>query len=138
MSSVIVVFDFQFGFEIELITKYTLNLYYLKLLLQLLLNVVVTDIIFILPSRILVLSDDSGMIEPIVNTCSLHQIKKNSKMSMMEYFIQEFGDKNSEEFLTAQRKFVESCAAYCLVCYIIQVKDRYVIKVLVFCIVAIS
>lgn len=70
------------------------------------------------------LSDDSGMIEPIVNTCSLHQIKKNSKMSMLEYFIQEFGDKNSEEFLTAQRKFVESCAAYCLICYIIQVKDR--------------
>ncbi|XP_068207877.1 phosphatidylinositol 4-kinase beta [Palaemon carinicauda] len=77
------------------------------------------------PYKILVLSDDSGMIEPIVNTCSLHQIKKNSKMSMLEYFIQEFGDKNSEEFLTAQRKFVESCAAYCLVCYIIQVKDRH-------------
>ncbi|KAK7015186.1 Phosphatidylinositol 4-kinase beta [Halocaridina rubra] len=77
------------------------------------------------PYKILVLSDDSGMIEPIVNTCSLHQIKKNSKMSMLEYFIQEFGEKNSEEFLTAQRKFVESCAAYCLVCYIIQVKDRH-------------
>lgn len=77
------------------------------------------------PYKILVLSDDSGMIEPIVNTCSLHQIKKNSKMSMLEYFIKEFGDKNSEEFLTAQRKFVESCAAYCLVCYIIQVKDRH-------------
>lgn len=77
------------------------------------------------PYKILVLSDDSGMIEPIVNTCSLHQIKKNSKMSMLEYFIQEFGDKNSEEFLTAQRKFVESCAAYCLICYIIQVKDRH-------------
>lgn len=44
---------------------------------------------------------------------------------MLEYFIQEFGDKNSEEFLTAQRKFVESCAAYCLICYIIQVKDRH-------------
>lgn len=74
--------------------------------------------------RILVISDDSGMIEPIVNTCSLHQIKKNSKMTMLEYFIKEFGDKNSEEFLTAQKNFVESCAAYCLVCYIIQVKDR--------------
>lgn len=70
------------------------------------------------------ISDDSGMIEPIVNTCSLHQIKKNSKMTMLEYFIKEFGDKNSEEFLTAQKNFVESCAAYCLVCYIIQVKDR--------------
>ncbi|KAK4315336.1 hypothetical protein Pmani_013427 [Petrolisthes manimaculis] len=77
------------------------------------------------PYKILVISDDSGMIEPIVNTCSLHQIKKNSKMTMLEYFLKEFGDKNSEEFLTAQKNFVESCAAYCLVCYIIQVKDRH-------------
>ncbi|MCL4128231.1 UNVERIFIED_CONTAM: hypothetical protein GTU68_061528, partial [Idotea baltica] len=77
------------------------------------------------PCRILAVSDDSGMIETIVNTCSLHQIKKNSKMSLMEYFLQEFGERNSEEYLTAQRKFVESCAAYCLVCYIIQLKDRH-------------
>lgn len=33
---------------------------------------------------------------------------------------------NSEAFLTAQRNFVESSAAYCLVCYILQVKDRLV------------
>lgn len=73
------------------------------------------------------MSDDSGMIETIVNTCSLHQIKKNSKMSLLDYFLQEFGDKNSEAYLTAQRKFVESSAAYCLICYIIQLKDRFVL-----------
>ncbi|KAB7505196.1 Phosphatidylinositol 4-kinase beta [Armadillidium nasatum] len=77
------------------------------------------------PCRILPVSDDSGMIETIVNTCSLHQIKKNSKLSLLEYFLQEFGDKNSEEFLTAQTRFVESCAAYCIVCYVIQLKDRH-------------
>lgn len=77
------------------------------------------------PYKIVVLSDDSGLIEPIINTCSLHQIKKNSKMTLMEYFIKEFGDVNSEEFLTAKKNFVESCAAYCLLCYVIQVKDRH-------------
>ena len=40
--------------------------------------------------------------------------------------IQEYGERNSETFLTAQKNFVESCAAYCLVCYFIQVKDRLV------------
>lgn len=35
------------------------------------------------------------------------------------------GEKNSEEFLTTQRQFVELCAVYCLVCCIIQVKDRH-------------
>eukprot|EP00795_Rhopilema_esculentum_P010859 gene10859-19676_t len=37
----------------------------------------------------------------------------------------EFGETTTEEFLTAQRNFVESCAGYCLVCYIMQVKDRH-------------
>ncbi|XP_037081607.1 phosphatidylinositol 4-kinase beta-like, partial [Pollicipes pollicipes] len=81
--------------------------------------------LWVRPYRILVLSADSGLIEPVVNTVSLHQVKKNSRMSLKEYFLQEFGDVNSEAFLTAQRNFVQSCAAYCLVCYLLQVKDRH-------------
>lgn len=77
------------------------------------------------PYRILCVSNDSGLIEPILNTVSLHQIKKHSQLSLQDYFEQEFGAKNSEKFLTAQRNFVESCAAYSLVCYLMQVKDRH-------------
>ena len=46
------------------------------------------------------------------------------------FLVQEYGRKISESFLTAQKNFVESCAAYCLVCYFIQVKDRLVFTVL--------
>ncbi|XP_076307960.1 phosphatidylinositol 4-kinase beta-like isoform X2 [Tachypleus tridentatus] len=81
--------------------------------------------LWIRPYHILVMSSDSGMIEPILNTVSLHQIKKHSKMSLLDYFLQEFGCLNSEEFLSAQKNFVQSCAAYCLVSYLIQVKDRH-------------
>lgn len=77
------------------------------------------------PYAVVVTSSDSGLIEPVVNAVSLHQIKKNSQMSLMNYFIKEHGDVNSEEFLNAQRNFVQSCAAYCLVCYFMQVKDRH-------------
>ena len=42
--------------------------------------------LWVRPYRILVLSNDSGLIEPVLNTVSLHQIKKNSKMSLIEYF----------------------------------------------------
>ncbi len=42
--------------------------------------------LWVRPYRILVLSNDSGLIEPILNTVSLHQVKKNSKMSLLEYF----------------------------------------------------
>lgn len=80
--------------------------------------------LWIRPYQILVLSSESGMIEPILNTVSLHQVKKHSKMSLLQYFLQEFGPMSSELFLSAQRNFVQSCAAYCIVSYLIQVKDR--------------
>ena len=32
-------------------------------------------------------SADGGLIEPIVNAVSVHQIKKQSKMSLRDYFI---------------------------------------------------
>lgn len=68
------------------------------------------------------LSNDSGMIEPIIDTVSLHQIKKHSRMSLLEYFLGEYGPANSEAFLTVQRHFVQSIAAYSLVCYLVQVR----------------
>ncbi|XP_077862765.1 phosphatidylinositol 4-kinase beta-like, partial [Saccoglossus kowalevskii] len=80
--------------------------------------------LWVRPFHIVVTSNDSGMIEPIINTVSLHQVKKHCQMSLLHYFHKEFGGENTEEFLTAQRNFVQSCAAYCLVCYFMQVKDR--------------
>ena len=64
------------------------------------------------------------MIEPVVNAVSIHQVKKHSQMSLLDYFIHEFGAQTTEEFLEAQKNFVQSCAGYCLVCYLMQVKDR--------------
>ncbi|PSN39507.1 Phosphatidylinositol 4-kinase beta [Blattella germanica] len=81
--------------------------------------------LWVRPYKILCLSNDSGLIEPILNTVSLHQIKKHCQLSLLQYFKREYGSHNSEAFLTAQRNFVESCAAYCLVCYLVQVKDRH-------------
>lgn len=79
------------------------------------------------PYKIVCISNDSGLIEPILNTVSLHQIKKNSNKSLRDYFIDEYGDAETDNFKTAQRNFMQSCAAYCLISYLLQVKDRYVV-----------
>lgn len=81
--------------------------------------------IWVRPYKIVVTSNDSGMIEPVTDTVSLHQIKKNYNGSLLDYFTAEFGDVNSEEFLEARRNFVQSCAGYSIVCYLLQVKDRH-------------
>ncbi|XP_030043234.1 phosphatidylinositol 4-kinase beta isoform X1 [Microcaecilia unicolor] len=81
--------------------------------------------LWIRPYKILVISADSGMIEPVVNAVSIHQVKKQSQLSLLDYFLQEHGNYTTEAFLSAQRNFVQSCAGYCLVCYLLQVKDRH-------------
>ncbi|XP_067456342.1 phosphatidylinositol 4-kinase beta [Thunnus thynnus] len=81
--------------------------------------------LWIKPYKILVLSSDSGMIEPVMNAVSLHQVKKHSQLSLLDYFLQEHGAPTTEAFLTAQRNFVQSCAGYSLICYLLQVKDRH-------------
>uniref|UniRef100_A0A3Q3XBF3 Phosphatidylinositol 4-kinase beta n=1 Tax=Mola mola TaxID=94237 RepID=A0A3Q3XBF3_MOLML len=81
--------------------------------------------LWIKPYKILVMSSDSGMIEPVLNAVSLHQVRKQSQLSLLDYFLQEHGSFTSEAFLTAQRNFVQSCAGYSLICYLLQVKDRH-------------
>jgi phosphatidylinositol 4-kinase B len=82
--------------------------------------------LWVRPYQIVCLSNDSGLIEPILNTVSLHQIKKNSNKSLRQYFMDEFSDEKSDDFTQAQRNFMQSCAAYSLISYLLQVKDRSV------------
>ncbi|XP_064535699.1 uncharacterized protein fwd [Drosophila montana] len=81
--------------------------------------------LWVRPYKIICLSNDSGLIEPILNTVSLHQIKKNSNKSLRDYFIDEYGAPTGDSFRQAQKNFVQSCAAYCLISYLLQVKDRH-------------
>lgn len=73
--------------------------------------------------EILITSEKSGMIEVIPDTCSIDQIKKFLPMylTLKEFFLKIFG-MNYEE---AQINFAQSLAAYSVVCYVFQIKDRH-------------
>lgn len=77
------------------------------------------------PIRILVTSASGGMIEVIGSAVSLHQTRKSPTDTLASYFSHEYGDSTSDRFLTAQKNFVQSLAAYSLFCYFVQVKDRH-------------
>ncbi|PAV70604.1 hypothetical protein WR25_02027 [Diploscapter pachys] len=92
--------------------------------------------LYLRPYKILVTSSNSGMIEPIIDACSLHQIKRNQYAiykeegrttvpSLLAYYIETFGSIGTPSFLKAQQNFVQSCAAYSLISYFLQVKDRH-------------
>ncbi|KAG4304892.1 hypothetical protein PORY_001567 [Pneumocystis oryctolagi] len=87
--------------------------------------------------RVLITGNDSGIIETIINSTSVHTIKKNlieqslsenSKNKMLtlkDYFLKVYGDVHSPEYKAAQDCFMRSLAAYSLICYIFQLKDRH-------------
>ncbi|KAG6459796.1 phosphatidylinositol 4-kinase beta [Manduca sexta] len=77
------------------------------------------------PYDILCLDRECGLIQPVLNTVSLHQIKKQSGKSLRAWLELEHGPPNSEGFLRAQNNFVESAAAYALTSYLLQLKDRH-------------
>ncbi|KTW25927.1 hypothetical protein T552_03201 [Pneumocystis carinii B80] len=86
--------------------------------------------------RILITGNDSGLIETIINSTSIHSIKKkitqsfseSSKgkvLSLKDYFLKIYGDTHSVQYKAAQDCFMRSLAAYSLICYIFQLKDRH-------------
>jgi phosphatidylinositol 4-kinase len=76
------------------------------------------------PYKIQPISQDSGIIETIVDAISIHQLKKISgSITLLEFFEKTYPSSSSME--NAVDCFIKSCAAYSIVCYLLQVKDRH-------------
>lgn len=89
--------------------------------------------------RILVTGESSGLIETITNGVSLHSLKRSLTMSSIEsgqnprrriaslkdHFEKAFGAPDSEAYKTAVDAFKRSLAAYSMISYILQLKDRH-------------
>lgn len=79
--------------------------------------------IYLRPYEILIVSDNSGIIECVPDAVSLHSVKKCFKTSraLTRIFLIHWGNRFEE----AQKNFVESMAGYSLVCYLLNLKDRH-------------
>ncbi|EPZ32863.1 Phosphatidylinositol 4-kinase domain-containing protein [Rozella allomycis CSF55] len=85
--------------------------------------------------RVMAISNDSGLIETVLNTISVHSIKKDAYVSrynspgvpytLYDHFIKTYGEPTSKSFLDAQNSFMESLAGYSLITYLLQLKDRH-------------
>ncbi|OLN95643.1 Phosphatidylinositol 4-kinase PIK1alpha [Colletotrichum chlorophyti] len=88
--------------------------------------------------RILVTGESSGLIETITNGVSLHSIKRSLTLSMeagpnqkrrfatlRDHFLKAFGAPDSEPYKAGVDAFKRSLAAYSVISYILQLKDRH-------------
>jgi phosphatidylinositol 4-kinase len=89
--------------------------------------------------RILVTGESSGLIETITNGVSLHSIKRSLTLSMIEsghnprrrmatlrdHFIKVFGPPDGDAYRSGVDAFKRSLAAYSIISYVLQLKDRH-------------
>jgi phosphatidylinositol 4-kinase len=89
--------------------------------------------------RILVTGESSGLIETIANGVSLHSIKRSLTLASIEsgvnprrriatlkdHFVKAFGTPDSEPYQAGVDAFKRSLAAYSVISYVLQLKDRH-------------
>ena len=66
-----------------------------------------------------------GFIEVVQDCDSRDQIGKTYETDLYDYFVCTFGQEESNEFREARKNFIESLAAYAIISYILQIKDRH-------------
>ncbi|CAM9727285.1 unnamed protein product [Ectocarpus sp. 4 AP-2014] len=106
--------------------------------------------VWLRPYDIVALSADTGLVEAVPDTISLDALRRHrgsgregaketaaaseegdasaavaSRFSLTGFFETRFGAKGSDGFREAQRRFIESLAAYSIACYLLQIKDRH-------------
>jgi len=88
------------------------------------------------PFRILITSVSSGLVETVTDAVSIHSIKKAEyarrlsdgkfgNVSLMDHFVNSYGEPSSSRFVRAQRNFMRSLAGYSVISYLLQIKDRH-------------
>lgn len=89
--------------------------------------------------RILVSGEGSGLIETIANGVSLHSLKRSLTLatiaagqnprgriaSLKDHFVKTFGPPDSDGYQKAEDAFKRSLAAYSVISYVLQLKDRH-------------
>ena len=84
--------------------------------------------LWLYPYDILATGIDCGILECVPDAVSIDGLKKAmppDKTTLYDFFLLQYGAPKSKRFKIAKKCFMKSLAAYSLVCFILQIKDRH-------------
>ncbi|KAI9142279.1 hypothetical protein BKA69DRAFT_1069366 [Paraphysoderma sedebokerense] len=81
--------------------------------------------LYLFPYRVVATAPGCGVIEVIPNSTSRDIIGRERINNLFEYFIAKYGPPETISFQKARNNFVQSLAAYSVILYLLQIKDRH-------------
>ncbi|GAA5850869.1 hypothetical protein JCM3766R1_005907 [Sporobolomyces carnicolor] len=81
--------------------------------------------LLVTPYRVTATGPGCGVIDVVPNATSRDEMGRAKINDLLSFFTLKYGPVESIEFQKARTNFVQSMAAYSVLCYIIQIKDRH-------------
>ncbi|WZH39701.1 Phosphatidylinositol 4-kinase [Fusarium acuminatum] len=81
--------------------------------------------VYVFPYRVTATAPGCGVIDVLPNSISRDMLGREAVNGLYDYFISKYGNENSLRFQRARSNFVKSMAAYSVISYLLQFKDRH-------------
>lgn len=81
--------------------------------------------VWVYPYRVTATAPGCGVIEVLPNSISRDMVGREAVNGLYEYFVSKHGGEESIRFQEARNNFVKSMAAYSVISYLLQFKDRH-------------
>jgi phosphatidylinositol 4-kinase len=81
--------------------------------------------VYVFPYRVTATAPGCGVIDVLPNSISRDMLGREAVNKLYDYFITRYGNEDSLRFQRARNNFVKSMAAYSVISYLLQFKDRH-------------
>lgn len=81
--------------------------------------------VYVFPYRVTATAPGCGVIDVLPNSISRDMLGRESVNGLYDYFISKYGNEDSLRFQEARSNFVKSMAAYSIISFLLQFKDRH-------------
>ena len=81
--------------------------------------------VYVYPYRVTATAPGCGVIDVLPNTISRDMLGREAVNGLYDYFVSKYGGEQSVRFQEARTEFVKSMAAYSVISYLLQFKDRH-------------